>query len=409
MFKSIKRSLDVFIHTFSTDFSHIVKDPGVLIILFGATIMYPVIYSVAYSKEVVREIPVAVVDLSETKSSRTLTQMIDASSQVKVDYHIYNFKEAQNLFYDDKVHGIIVIPKDFERKIYRGEQTSVKAYADATYFMIYKQILSAAVASGTTMGVKIEVARLMQKGLDMNKALAQSQPLTVETNYLFNPSAGYATYAMPGLLVLILQQTLLLSIGMLGGTNRERNRKYYFLENSLNPRSAIPILLGKVAAFFLLHILNVIFALVIIYKIFGFPQKGNPIDIIIMLIPYLLSVGFLGVAIASMIKKREHSLVFMFFTSIPFVFLSGMSWPINELPVALQYFTKIIPSTAAIQGFLRLNTMGASLRQVSHEFFTLVGLMLFYFTIAYLIFRYRIKQNNRQIELQQLDEDAVDS
>lgn len=409
MLKSIKRSLDVFIHTFYTDFKHIVKDPGVLIILFGATIMYPVIYSVAYSKEVVREIPVAVVDLSETKSSRTLTQMLDASSQIKVDYHIYNFKEAQNLFYDDIVHGIIIIPKDFERKIFRGEQTSIKAYADATYFMIYKQVLSAAVSAGTTMGVKIEVARLMQKGMDMNKALAQSQPLSVETNYLFNPSAGYASYAMPGLLILILQQTLLLSIGMLGGTNRERNRKYYFLENTLNPRSAIPILLGKVSAFFLLHILNVFFALVIIYKIFGFPQKGNPIDIIILIIPYLLSVGFLGVAIASMIKKREHSLVFMFFTSIPFVFLSGMSWPINEMPTVLQYFTKIIPSTAAIQGFLRLNTMGASLKQVSHEFVMLLSLMVFYFTIAYLILRYRIKQNNKELELQEIDNESKDS
>jgi len=122
-----------------------------------------------------------------------------------------------------------------------------------------------------------------------------------------------------------------------------------------------------------------------------------------------LSVGFLGVAIASMIKKREHSLVFMFFTSIPFVFLSGMSWPINEMPTVLQYFTKIIPSTAAIQGFLRLNTMGASLKQVSHEFVMLLSLMVFYFTVAYLILRYRIKQNNKELELQEIDNESKDS
>lgn len=397
MIEKIRESFEVFYHTFTTDFKHIIKDSGVLLILFGASLFYPIVYSSAYSKEVANDIDVAVVDLCGTKSSQTLTKMIDATSQMKVAYHLKNFDEAKDLFYDDKVHGIIVIPQDYERKIYRGEQTAVIAYADATYFLIYKQILSGATLVTTTMGVKVEVARLMQKGMDMQKAMAQSQPIHVETNHLFNPASGYASYAMPGILILILQQVLLLSIGMLGGTNREQNRKYYFLENSLNPRHAAAILWGKVSAFLTLHIFNVFFMLVIVYKIFNLPQKGNPIDVIIFLLPYLVAVGFLGAAIASLIKRREHSLVFMFFTSIPLIFISGFSWPSNEMPWLLQKIALLIPSTSAMQGYLRLNTMGASLHQVAKEFYILLILMVAYYILAYLLIRYRIIQNNKMI------------
>lgn len=395
--KSLKESVHVYLHTFKTDFKHIVKDSGVLMILFGASFFYPLVYSTAYSHETVTDVPVAVVDQSQTKSSRALTNMLDATSQMSVTLKTQNFDEAKDFFYDDKVHGIIVIPRDFERKIYRGEQTVVVAYADATYFMIYKQILGGAATVTGTMGAKIEVGKLMQKGMELKRAMGQSQPVSVQTRYLFNPSSGYATYAMPGILILILQQVLLLSIGMLGGTNSEKNRKYFFLENSLDPRHAAAILWGKVSAFLSLHLINVIFMLVIVYKMFGFPQKGALLDIAIFLTPYLLSVAFLGVSIATLIKKRENSLVFLFFTSIPFIFLSGFSYPASEMPWLLQKFSLLIPSTSAMLGFLRLNTMGASLHQVSSEFIRLLVLASGYFILAFFVLRYRIIKNNKEL------------
>lgn len=393
----IKKSYEVFYNMYLYEIKLLLKDSGVLLILFGATIFYSLIYTYAYSHEVVNDISVAIVDLSGTKTSRDAVKMLDATPQMNVVYHTANFDEAKDMFYDNKVNGIIVIPDDFERKLYRGEQTAITAYADATYFMIYKQILSGGAKVAGTLSAKVEIGRLMKKGVDKNKAIAQSQPISVATSYLYNPAAGYASYAMPGIIILILQQTLLLSIGMLGGTTREKKRKYFYLESDLDPRHAASALLGKAFAFVTLHLFNIFFTLVIVYKMFNLPQKGNPFEILAFLAPYIFAVVFLGISIATLFKKREYSLIFMFFTSIPFIFLSGFSWPTNEMPLLLQKLALLIPSTPAMQGYLRLNTMGASLPQVAKEFSSLIILMLAYFTLALLITKYRINQINKDL------------
>lgn len=405
LFNSIKKSYEVFSSTYLTELKLLVKDTGVLLILFGATIFYSLTYTYSYSNEVVNNISVAVVDESGSTLSRNAARMFDASPQITVTHRTPNFDEAKKLFYDDKVHGVIVIPEDFERKVYRGEQAVITVYADATFFMVYKQILTGAAHIAGTMSAKIEIANLMRKGNDMYKAYAQSQPITVSTNYLFNPAAGYASYAMPGVIIMILQQTLLLSIGMLGGTLREKKRKYYYFDSHINPRHAASALLGKSFAFITLHMFNIFFMLVLVYKLFGLPQKGDPFEIMAFLMPFIFAVVFLGIAIASLFKTRENSLIFMFFTSIPFIFLSGFSWPGNEMPLLLQNFALLIPSTTAIHGFLRLNTMGASLPQVSHELFVLLVLMSVYFTIALFITKYRIKRSNR--ELAEISDETV--
>ena len=402
----LKKSYEVFSNTYLYELKLLLKDSGVLFILFGASIFYSLIYTYSYSREVVNDISVAVVDLNGTKSSRDVVRMLDATPQMNITYHTQNFKEAKALFYDDKVHGVIVIPEDFERKIYRGEQAAITAYADATFFMVYKQILSGAAQVSGTMSAKIEIGRLMQKGNDKYKAVAQSQPVSVITSYLYNPASGYASYAMPGVILMILQQTLLLGIGMLGGTLREKKRKYFYVDGDVDPRHAVSALLGKAFAFITLHLFNIFFMLVIVYKLFDLPQKGNPLEVFIFLMPYLFAVIFLGIAIATLFKKRENSLIFMFFTSIPFIFLSGFSWPANEMPLLLQKLSLLIPSTMAIQGYLRLNTMGASLAQVSSELAFLAMLMVVYFVVALLITKYRIHQNNR--EMQELSDEALE-
>lgn len=393
MLKYMKDILSTFYHAYTGELKVVLRDAGVLLILFGASLFYPLIYSLAYSNEVISNIDVAVVDLSGTQSSRNLTKMIDASFQVNVAYHADDYKRAQNLFYDNKVHGIIVIPKDFERKVFRGEQASVEAYVDASYFMLYKQVLTAATNAVGTMGVKVEVARLMQKGVDMETAMAQSQPISVAPKYLFNPSSGYASYAMPAILILILQQTLLLSIGMLGGTLQEKKRKYFFVDPSIKPSHVPAVMFGKASAFITLQLINMVYMFIFVYRWFGLPHKGCNLEMLLFVLPYLFGVCFLGFAISSMIKKRENSLIFMFFTSIPFVFLSGFSWPSAEMPGILQLIAYVIPSTPAIMGFLRLNTMCAPIGFVSGEYIHLCILMVVYFLLAWWIIRRHIEKN----------------
>lgn len=98
----------------------IFHDWGAILIFFVAILVYTVIYSIAYQNEVLRHIPVALVDLDHSATSRKLARMIDATEQIHVSVKPTSLEEAKNLFYEGKVNGIVLIPSDSETTAYRS-------------------------------------------------------------------------------------------------------------------------------------------------------------------------------------------------------------------------------------------------------------------------------------------------
>src|SRR5690554_2695510 len=138
MFKYISTGLGLCYQFFKEELLAIFKDTGALLILFLALIIYPVIYGIAYKKEVLRDIPVAMVDMDGTASSRLLTRMADATEEMNVSFRVGSLLEAEELFFEGKVGGVLLIPADFEKKVMSGQQASVSIYSDAGYFLVYK-------------------------------------------------------------------------------------------------------------------------------------------------------------------------------------------------------------------------------------------------------------------------------
>jgi ABC-2 type transport system permease protein len=211
----------------------LLHDPGTVMLFMIAIIIYPILYSLAYDSELVKDVPIAIVDENKSDLSRKLAQMIDASDEVQVLYKLHDFHSAEELFDEGKIYGIIHIPEDFNKKILRFESAHISVYADASYMVIYKQVLTAANYSIGTMSAGIEIQRRMAKGQAFEVAYRERDPLPLETYSLYNPHGGYSTYAMPAVLLLILQQTLLLGIGLLGGTTKEKGIPNFIVQIGL--------------------------------------------------------------------------------------------------------------------------------------------------------------------------------
>ena len=107
------------------EYRNIFCDAGVLLIAVGAIFIYSTAYSLAYKNEVLRDVPVAVVDNSRTPSSRQLIRSFDATPNVDVVYKPASLDEAKKLFLERKVNGIIVIPGDYEKKLMRTERSTL--------------------------------------------------------------------------------------------------------------------------------------------------------------------------------------------------------------------------------------------------------------------------------------------
>lgn len=393
MFRNIYTGSQLTARFFTDELKAVFQDRGALLILLIALVIYPVIYGIAYKNEVVRNIPVVVVDLDNTASSRQLVRMIDASEQLVVASGVGSLADAKAQFYQGEVSGVVLIPNDFERKLMTSGQTTVSVYSDAAYFMMYKQTLSGVLRASATFGAGVEIKRILAKGVPMEQAMARRDPVALQSVMLFNPAGGYNSFVIPGLLIVILQQTLLIGIGLLGGSERERRRRRFTIPGTLHSGAVMPVLFGKAGAYFFIYLINVVITQVWVYHWFALPSKGELLPVMALMVPFLLAVTFMGLAVSTFFSRREHSIIFMVFLSPLALFLSGLSWPASAIPTWLNGLAKLFPSTTMVPALLQVRTMGAGLNHVAGAFYTLSLQAVLYALLALVLFYIAAKRN----------------
>ncbi len=375
----------------------IFSDAGAVLLFMIAMFIYPLLYAIGYEKEVVREIPVAVIDLDHSQTSRQYSRMADATEQMHVVIKPASLKEAEQLFYDGKVKGIVLIPDGFERDILSSKQANVGVYCDASNFLLYKQVFGGASFVNGTVNGGIEVKRMLAEGKSMAQALNQQEPLKVSTYNLYNPAGGYGSFVMPGMILIIIQQTLLIGIGMLGGTIREKNIFLKMTGKAKHHIGSVRLVFGKASAYVFVYLVNALFALGILYKWYGYPDNSGFLDSVILFVPYVLSVSFLGMAISIFFKERVHSMLFMVFLSPIVVFLSGLSWPVEAIPKGLYAIAHIFPSTTMIPAYIQMRSSGADVAQIKPELIMLMIQAVIYFVMAVVAYHYAIRRFGKKI------------
>ncbi len=392
MFKSLFKGLHQISNYFIGELKECFRDSGVIVMFVLGMIAYPVAYSIGYMKEVVKDVPIAMVDLDHTSLSRQLSRMIDATEQVSVAIKPSSLKEAQNLFYKGDVVGVFLIPNGFEKNIYSGKQGGVTVYSDAGHFLLYKQVLAGGLYGSQVLGARIEIKNMLQKGKTLQQAMDTREPLNINVYSLYNPNGGYASFVVPGILIIVIQQTLLIGIGVLWAKHRER-KSYHYLKVAVNQRWAnLKLVIGQSSAYVALYLFTSFIILGLFYNIMNFPDKSGFWPVFYLLIPYLFSISFLGMSIGVMFKKRVHALLFLVFISPSIFFMSGALWPAQALPPLLKGLSYILPSTPMINAFLRLRVYGAGLQAINTEYrIILIQMMVFFF---FALLMYTIKLNS---------------
>lgn len=382
MLKKLKTGISMTGDFYIQELKAILKDPGAMLILFGALLIYPLAYAFAYKTELIRQIKTIVVDLDNTSASRQLVRMIDATEQIDVAFHANSMEEARQLFYSENAGGIVFIPKKFERDLLAGKQANVSVYADGSYFLIYRQVINGTVTAAGTFSAGVEIKKLIAEGKTVEQAAKVRDPLSADLHYWFNPPSGYGSFLMPGMILIILQQTLLIGIGMMGGTRREKGKN--LVPVARGKGGIFPVLFGRTLSYLSIYFVNCLITLVWIYRWFGYPDKASFLHIAMLILPFLLSVIFLGITISVFFKRRESSLLFLVFMSPAIFFLSGISWPASSIPGLLYALAHVFPSTLVVPAYLRLRIMGVGIQDISYEYLGLLLQCGIYFVTAFL-------------------------
>jgi len=373
-------------YVFSLELRRIFRDPGVLVIFIVATLAYPLIYKAIYWREQIEDIPVAVVDLSGSPESRDFIRRWDAAPDVKVLYRCTSMLEAERLLRDQKVHGIIYFPEDFSRQLADPlGQAHISLYCDMSSFLYMKGIYLSCNQVMLESMRNIQIDRYEQMGYDEEFAWSLVQDAPYTETALFNPVGGYGSFLIPAVLVLILHQTLFFGICMLGGTAREENDSLFRIPGRPRSYSVFRIILGRSAAYFLIYYALAAILLILLPRVFGLPHIDRVGDILRFMVPYLLSTIFFSMCVSVFIRNRESGMVLLISSSLIFLFMAGISWPRQMMPEPWVYLSYLIPYTFGGNGFIHLNSMGASLWTTRFEYYGLWIQAGAYFIIACLL------------------------
>ena len=379
-----------FLRVFLFELGSVFRDSGALLILVGGVAIYSLVYPLPYAPEVLREVDVAVVDLDRTALSRQLVRLADAAPEVRVTQRIGSLLEARSLVSSGRAGGVLVIPRGFNRRVRRGERAVVGTYADAAYFLIYRQVMTGLVSAVRTMSAGIEIQRWQAAGLMDEEARVWREPLLYVPRTLFNPAQGYATYIVPAVLVLLLQQTIVIGVGLIGGTRTEQG-----VDIRTASAGVTATLLARTSAYLVLSLINVLWIFGVIYPVWDLSLRQGLGTIVVFLFPFLLAAILLGQVGANIFKTRESAMQTLVFASVLAVLVSGFAWPPEAMPAWIKGPAALLPSTWGISGLLRLAQMGSDLAQVGPEWVWLWALSGAYGLLAWLTLRRRLGNPDR--------------
>lgn len=367
------------------EYRRIIFDMLSITIIFVGTAFYSFYYPFPYENDIVRKMPVAVVDLDKSDLSKTVVTMLNNTESLRV-LSYPSMEEAKKGIYLREVYGIIYIPDKFYKKVAKGESPTVSVFADGSYFILYSTALTAAtqIVLMTAAGVKIQKMSMM--GIPINDALLLQSAVNLTAKPLFNPKAGYVGFVAPAIYAIIVQQILLMVILLVHATGYERG--YGYPEDA----STLTILFSKIIVYLTVYMVVFSFFFTAGPMAFGIQLNNSLIEAVMFAIPYGFAIIFFGITLSVFARDRDAVLLVMLMTSIPFVMLAGFIWPDWMMPDWIRYFSYLIPSTPGVSGFLYIRQMGADISDVMPKYINLWIQVAVYGVTAFLAVRWQQKQ-----------------
>jgi len=352
------------------------KTPAAFATMVVAVLIYAFFYPQPYLNEAVRDVQTIVVDQDHSNTSRELIRRIDSGEGARIVATAQGMPEAREMFFAREASAIVIIPPDFERDLLAGRRSPIAAYGDGGYFLMYRQAIGAIAGAARSIGVEVSIGRLIASGTDPVLARAMADPMPLTLIPLFNPQGGYASYVVPAAFVLLLQQTMLTGIVILGAGRRRL---------AGNAGEAAAKIAGKALCYMALYCFWTLLYLALLPHFYHLPQLGSVLDLLLLAVPFLAATAFFGLFIAAWMPNREIGILLLVVLGLPLFFLSGVAWPAETIPAVIRYISEAIPSSSAIRALVEVNQMGANLADVRTEAFRLWALAGAYALLAFLV------------------------
>ena len=356
---------------FAGEWRRVLGNRGAFILLVLGPLVYGFYYPQPYLNQILRKIPIAVVDNDLSELSRAIVQTLDASGAVQVAIRAETLAEARTALDRGEAFAVVGIPPGTQRDILKGITVHVPIYADATYLFIFRTMANGIAVAINTLSSELAAGGARTDGSLVKATLAAASPAEILLQPIFNPVGGYASYIVPAAFVLILQQMLLIGASMLTVGALAQGHG-----------GAFAGVLGRGVAHLTIYLPALALYFIVLPRFYGFSALGDPLQLFALASVFVLATSFMGQAVGAWFKHPETPTLLFLGTSLPQLFLTGFSWPREAIPKPVLAAGYIFPSDLAIDGIVRIDQLGASLWEVAHDWRGLWALAIAYFALA---------------------------
>jgi len=337
------------------------------------------------SQSSLKDIPLGVVNQDTGPIGNTI---VESLSQMKLDegqqqlFHLTIVSSADSAIEQRKrqqLSGAVVIPENFSDTIASGQQETVTIIVDQSNPQLSSSLttmLEKIVDSMSTYFGVQQVARLLPQS---SNPTALVKPFTIQTQGIVAGEPNYFQFMAPGIMAMIVMMSVM--TGLAASIAREREDGT--LDGILvSPINRLSIILGKAFSQTARGLLQAAIILGLATLLFGVVIHGNLLLVVLLLILGVFSFVGVGVLISALATRQETAMTIMMTLQFPMLFLSGVLFPVQQMPEWIQAISKAVPLTYACQALRQVMTLGVGIQEVTGQIIILVGFGIVTLAIA---------------------------
>jgi len=358
------------------EFQHIFRDVRTLIILFGLPVVMIILFGYVVTTEI-QDVKVGIWDRAGNEASAQAVQKIFSSGYFVPAGNVDHEEQIGELFRSGKATVVVIIGEDFGKSLSKGGDASIQLVTDAS------DANSAQLAQSYLQGVLMNHFRSIQEGKEV------PWQVEVRTRMYFNSELRGVYMFVPGLMALIL---LLISALMTSVTitrEKEFGTMELLLASPLKPRE---IILGKVFPYVMLSFVNAVTILLMGSLVFGVPVAGSITLLLLECMLFITLALSLGVLISTSARTQQMAMfISLLGLMLPTILLSGFIFPVDNMPVVLQWVSAAMPARWFIIIVKNIMLKGTGLAFIWKETLILLGMTLFIILAAVRRFNIRLE------------------
>ncbi len=347
-------------------------------VLIFSTMIAPVVAFLIiiwlFSDGVVRDLPVAVVDLDHTTFSSRVTRMVDATPACKVKWRLHSLDEAKQLMDGGKIEAIVVLPSGLEQNVFSNRAPVVAVYINNTNVVKGGALKSGLYITLSTIsaGVKVQVA--IKKGEPLDRAIEKARPVKVNTHLLFNPFGNYSYFLVLGLLPLLAVVFIFLgSVYALGMEFKEGTAGE--LISLANNRIEVAMI-GKMLPYTVLFFMDMMIMNIFLVKNLGTPVNGSLFAILLSELLLIISYQLLAILFLKLTANLRLSLSLGSAYTMMALTFSGLTFPSMAMPLLAKLFSLVFPYTFWLRIFMSQTLRGEPISEVIFPFLAFIPFIL---------------------------------